>query len=116
MNDAEKMERARRMVEDEVRTKPRGLWYLSYADDTKFRGGAYVEAHGPASAALRGNIEKISPGGQVLIFGPIPTDKIPERKFWNRLLTKTELQQADPDKWMTIKEFEAEEENDGTKR
>lgn len=112
MNDDEKLERAMRMVEEEVRTKPRGFWYLSYADADSFRGGAYIEAHGPASAALRANIEKISPGGEVLIFGPLPTDKVPERKFWNRLLTKTELQQADPDVWMTMKEFEAEEESE----
>ena len=112
MNDDKKIERAMQMVEEEIRTKPRGLWYLSYADDDCFRGGAYIEAHGPASAALRANIEKISPGGEVMIFGPVPADKIPERKFWNRLLTKTELQQADPDVWMTMKEFEAEEESE----
>ena len=112
MNDDEKLERAMRMVEEEVRTKPRGFWYLSYADADSFRGGAYIEAHGPASAALRANIEKISPGGEVMIIGPVPADKIPERKFWNRLLTKTELQQADPDEWMTMKEFEAERESE----
>jgi threonine dehydrogenase-like Zn-dependent dehydrogenase len=112
MNDDEKIERARQMIADEIRTKPRGLWYLSYADDESFRGGVYIEAYGPASAALRANIENLSPGGQVMIFGPLPTDKIPERKFWNRTLTKAELRQADPDEWKTLGELEAEKEND----
>jgi threonine dehydrogenase-like Zn-dependent dehydrogenase len=112
MNDDEKIERARQMVADEIRTKPRGLWYLSYADDESFRGGVYIEAHGPASAALRANIEKLSPGGEVMIFGPVPIDKIPERKFWNRTLTKAELRQADPGEWKTLGELEAEKEND----
>jgi threonine dehydrogenase-like Zn-dependent dehydrogenase len=113
MNDDQKFERAMRMVEEEVFKNPRGLWYLSYADDDGFRGGLYLEAHGPASAALRANMEKLSPGGEVMVIGPVPADKIPPQNFWNRLLTREELQQADPDEeWKTLEELEAEKESE----
>jgi hypothetical protein len=107
MNHDEKMERARQLVADEVRTRPRGLWYLSYADEHGFRGAVYLEAHGPASAAIRSNIENLSPGGEVFIGGPVPSDCIPDRKFWNRLLTRDEVIAANPnDVCGTLAEFE----------
>jgi hypothetical protein len=112
MTDEEKFQRAMRMVEDEVCANPLGLWYLSYADDDGFRGGVYIEANGPTSAVMTASMAKLSPGGEVLIVGPVPEDKIPDHKFWNRLLTKAELQQSDPDEWKTLGEFEAEKESE----
>jgi hypothetical protein len=42
----------------------------------------------------------------------VPDDKIPEEKYRNRLLTKAEVQEANPeDECKTLKEFEAEENN-----
>ena len=110
MTDEEKFERAMKMVEDEVLENPLSLWYLSYADEDNFRGAIYLEAHGPASAAMKASIGKLSPGGEVLILGPVPEDKQPDRKFWNRVLKKEELHQANPgDEFLTLDELEAEE-------
>ena len=108
MTDAEKLERLAKLVAEEIATKPLGLWYLSYADDDGFRGAIYVEAHGPTNAALKARNLKLSPGGQVAMF-PVPADKVPPYTFWNRLLTKEEVQAANPDdECKTIGEFEAE--------
>ena len=82
----------------------------SYADDHGFRGGLYIEAHGPAEATYLSNQRGYSPGGEVITIGPLPADHTPDRRFFNRLLTKEEIQQANPnDEFKELGEFEAEE-------
>lgn len=108
MNDREKFQRMLLMVERESKN-PLGLWYLSYADEDHFRGAVYIEAHGPASAAMRANAVNLSPGGEVFILGPIPEDKWPDRKFWNRMLDKEDVRAANPDdRCGTLAEFKEE--------
>ena len=86
------------------------MWYLSYADEYGFRGGLYIEAHGPAEATYLSNHRGYSPGGEVITIGPLPADHTPDRRFFNRLLTKEEIQQANPDdEFKELGEFEAED-------
>lgn len=40
-------------------------WWLSYADDDGFRGGAFVQAHSFEAACVESKRLGISPGGQV---------------------------------------------------
>jgi hypothetical protein len=95
-------ENAIRQVDEEIAAShgAPSWWYLSYADDNGFRGGAYLRAFGPASAALRAAIEGISPGGQVRIVGPLPLDDpnapMPPPEDRERLLTFDELQRIAP--------------------
>lgn len=90
---------------------PLGCWYLSYADEEGFRGGVYIQAHGFAEAAYLSKRRGHSPGGQVM-GGQVPADAIPDKRFWNRLLTKAEVQEANPDdECKTVAEFEAEKGN-----
>jgi hypothetical protein len=111
MNEEEKLQRARQLVEQEI-AESRGVsswFYLSYADDNRFRGGCYLQGFGPASVALRASIEGISPGGEVRIF-PIPRwaeYQIPADAR-NRLLTREELERFHPMK--SMKDLEAEDE------
>ena len=115
MNQQKFRKRLNKLLAEE-RNNPLSVWYLSYADDYGFRGGVYLQAHGPAEATYLSNRRGYSPGGAVMVVGPLPADKIPDRKFWNRLLTKQDIEAANPgDECKTIEEFKAEE-NDGTKR
>jgi hypothetical protein len=108
--DAIKLERILELIEEEMQ-HPLHLFYLSYADDKGFRGVVYVEAHGPASAAMRANAYNLSPGGEVFIV-EVPDDKLPDYKYWNRLLTKAEVQAANPDdECKTIREWEEQDNN-----
>jgi hypothetical protein len=92
--------------------KPLCWWYLSYAAEGGFRGGVYIQAHGPTEATYLSRHRNLSPGGEVLIL-KVPTEHVPDKKFCNRLLTKDEVQAANPDeRCATLEEFEAEE-NDG---
>jgi hypothetical protein len=106
----ETLGRALERVQEELLHNPLQLWYLSYADETNFRGGVYLLAFGPVSAAMRSRAEGLSPGGQVMMV-QVPEENYPEHKYWNRLLTKEDVQAANPnDECKTIAEFEAEEE------
>lgn len=106
----EALGRALELVQEELLHNKLGLWYLSYADETKFRGAVYVLAFGPVSAVMRVQAEGINPGGEVMMV-QVPKDKYPEHKYWTRLLTMEEVQAANPnDECKTIREWEAEEE------
>ena len=108
MNEQELLERAIELMAAEMKN-PFTLWYLSYADDNGFRGGLYIQAFGPSNAALRANLQRLSPGGEVLIIG-VPLEQYPDSRYWNRLLTRAEIEAARPnDKWGTIEELEPEE-------
>lgn len=111
MNPEEFRQRINKLLAEEAKN-PLGSWYLSYAKESGFCGGVYIEAHGPTEAAYLSNKRGYSPGGELLTIGPLPPDKCPDRKYFNRLLTKEEIRAANPDdEWKEIAEFEAEENN-----
>ena len=102
MNQAEFEARLENLVSKEL-SDSHGImswWYLSYADDDGFRGGLYIRAYGPVSAATRAKIEGMSPGGQVRIVGPLPEDDperpLPPQGYRERLLTLAELRSFAP--------------------
>lgn len=104
------LQRALELVGEEVLNNPLRLWYLSYADEESFRGAFYVLAFGPMSAVMRVQALGESPGGEVLTI-EVPRDKQPPHEYWNRLLTKEDVQAANPNEdCKTIEEFETEEE------
>lgn len=104
------LQRALELVSEEVLNNPLRLWYLSYATEEKFLGAFYVLAFGPVSAVMRVQALGTNPGGQVMTI-EVPRDKQPPPEYWNRLLSREDVQAANPnDEWKTIEEFEAEEE------
>lgn len=68
---------------------PTGLWYLSFANETGFLGGCFVEAKGASTATHRAHQLGINPGGEVLARESDP-EKVPV-DVRNRLLTKDQL-------------------------
>jgi hypothetical protein len=88
-------ERKRALLATEA-TQPFGWWYLSYADETRFRGAVIVEARGFASAMQTVTLLGINPGGEVQgwQFDPAKIGALcPDpRTLANRLLSKEELQ------------------------
>jgi len=106
----EKLAMALKLAQDEVLNNPLRLWYLSYASETDFLGGCYLLAFGPVSAVMRVQVEGFNPGGEVMMV-QVPKDKYPLHKYWNRLLTREEIQAANPnDECKSIREWEAEKE------
>jgi hypothetical protein len=85
---------------------PSGWWYLSFADDERFRGACVVEASDFLSAVMVTHVHRINPGGQVL-GGEIPPDRIPAERFRNRLLSKADVTEMEPDS-MSLGEWEAD--------
>jgi hypothetical protein len=84
-------ESRQRMIAEERRHRPR--WhFLSFADSTRFRGGAIVRAHGFLTAVERATDLGINPGGEVLC-SPIRRKDLwrvpPELR--NRLLSEEEV-------------------------
>lgn len=70
-----------------------GVYYLSFASEAGFLGGAFVHAHGIITAVERTNDLGINPGGEVACWGPIPP---PDSGVMDRLLTKQEIDNARP--------------------
>lgn len=68
-----------------------GCYYLSFADDDRFRGAVYIWAANATHAVYRTWKLDINPGGQVMILGPIPANKVPEGITFNELLSSEEL-------------------------
>ena len=83
-----KEERMRELLAEEA-SNPLGWWYLSYADENGFRGGAIIKAQGFVTAAWMSNRLGISPGGEVTGH-PIPDDELPPEPYRSRLLTLAE--------------------------
>ena len=70
-----------------------GIYYLSFAEEDGFLGGAFVYASGPVSAVERTHELGINPGGEVAIWGPVPP---PVDEALDRLLTKEEIETTRP--------------------
>jgi hypothetical protein len=84
-----KEERLRELLLEEAKS-PFAWWYLSYADEHRFRGGVIIEARGFASASVMSAQLGYSPGGQVTGL-KIPRDELPPEQYRSRLLTLDEL-------------------------
>lgn len=71
-------------------SQPYRWWYLSYADDTGFRGAVVVRARGFIGATMLANSLRISPGGECRgqDFRP---ECVPAAHLTNRLLTMEDL-------------------------
>lgn len=83
--------------------------YCSYADESRFRGGCFVEADGAVSAALRAIALGISPGGQMIVC-PVDDVDLPPEKWRNRLLSREELESISggPGSLKTLEEMNRE--------
>lgn len=79
------------LVEESV--NPEGWWYLSFAGDT-FKGAAIVRGRGIVSARIEALTYGIIPDDCEVL--GVSLDGIAEvdSKYWNRLLTKDELDLA----------------------
>ena len=93
------------LASEEISRDVWGGFYLSWADEEHWLGGAYVLAYGPITARLRCQTMGINPGGQCLIIKLPDTTPMPLEKYRNRLLTREEILTIDPDSH-SITEFE----------
>ena len=76
-----------------------GWWWLSFVDPDRpdgerFLGVAIVEGYGVGSASRRAHELQINPGGEVHA-EPLTGDAIPPAEYRNRLLSKSDLEEAD---------------------
>jgi hypothetical protein len=71
-------------------------YYLSFADDEKFRGGVIIEGFSDLDAVSRSHMCGLNPGGEVMMI-PVPNVYIPPEKFRNRLLSKDDVFEMWPD-------------------
>ena len=96
MNAAQFLRRIGTAVMDEQRN-PEGWWYLSFADENGFLGGAVVRGRGPVTAMLTARSFGIDPLGQVMA---IPADPPPAPQYRNRLMNLDECKIAWPEEGM----------------
>lgn len=68
-----------------------GIYYLSFADDNKFRGAVYLYAHNSTHAVERSWKMGCNPGGEVMILGPIRPDQIPNGVLFSTLLSREDM-------------------------
>lgn len=68
-------------------------WYLSFADESGWLGGCYVEAPIAKMAHLSALTQGCNPGGEVAILGPLLAEQMINvpAEFRNRLLTREEI-------------------------
>ena len=71
-------------------------FYLSFANDDAFLGACLVRGRSIEEAVREADRLKINPGGEAL-GGPVPVGGLPDEKFRERLLSKTELGAVFPD-------------------
>lgn len=86
------------------------VFYLSFVAEPEdvFLGVVITEAKNVLDAVMKTHVFKINPGGQVL-FVEIPPEEIPDRSYFNRLLSKKDINEIWPDA-KSIREHEEERE------
>jgi hypothetical protein len=82
--------RRAQILTDEL-TEPLRWFYLSFADDERFRGAVIVEAHGVAHAIELTHKLGINPSGEVAVFEVPEGAPLPPDAAKNRLLSKRDL-------------------------
>jgi hypothetical protein len=72
-------------------------WYLSFVDvegdEDEWLGACIVRAPVESAAVAIAHIKGCNPGGQVVIYGPIPLDKV-NPTYMDRLLDREEVEEA----------------------
>lgn len=92
MTPAEIRERMTQRRAEELERNEFGLWWLSFADDTKpngFLGVIILEAYGFTDAIAKTHDMRLNPGGQVR-GDTVDPDGLP-KALYNRLLKKSDL-------------------------
>lgn len=84
------------------------VFYLSFVAEPEdvFLGVVITEARDMLDAVKKTHHLKINPGGQVL-FVEVPPEEIPERRYFDRLLQKKDINEIWPDA-KSIREYEEE--------
>jgi hypothetical protein len=91
-------ERVRTLASAEIEGKDWVCYYLSWATEDEWLGGAYVLAYGPVTARLRAQAMGIAPcGGECLICRLPDGHPVPSDEYRNRLLTRSDLLEIDPE-------------------
>jgi hypothetical protein len=78
-------------VESQVPKK--SAFYISFADDSGFLGAVIVQAVDAYDAVQEAWRREINPGGEALIWGPLPPEMVQEGSM-NRLLDRDEVDEA----------------------
>lgn len=89
MTNEERVRRIKQRLADELAKADSGMWWLSFADASGFKGVVIVEAYGFTDALQRSHDAGINPGGEVQASRVDPST-IPEG-LRNRLLSKADL-------------------------
>jgi hypothetical protein len=97
MNDKQFAERALQLLAQEY-GEPERWFYLSFASEGGFLGGAIIKAHGITDAVMKTLKLKINPGGEVMALPIIDESKLPDETFRNRLLNRNEVDNLVPPK------------------
>lgn len=105
MNSTQFKKRVATVLRGEL-DQPERWHYVSFADKV-FHGGVIIKAHGITDATMKCNLLGINPGGQVMCF-EFPADMpVPDTKWRNRLLSKSDVLEIWPDA-KSLGEFEKE--------
>jgi hypothetical protein len=90
-----KGEQARTLGNIAARTElPRQQWWLSFADDTGFRGVVIVHAEGFMEALMETNLHHCNPHGECQGM-PIPADVVVPSTHTYRILDRAEAESLD---------------------
>lgn len=88
--------RAAELMADEQADPHEGIYYLSFAAETGFLGGAFVRAIGPISAIAKTHDLGFNPGGEVMVIGPTEIEgSLVPAHLMDRLLSREEVE-TDP--------------------
>jgi len=82
--------RRAQILTDELR-EPLRWFYLSFGDQERFFGGAFIEAHGPMHAMEQSHC-RIFPGECDIAVGAVPPNIVLPESAKNRLLTREEIE------------------------
>ena len=95
MNKREFVKRTARIIEQERKGKETWL-YISFADESGFRGAVITQAYGVVDASLKCHRLGINPGGEMAVWD-IDEDKLPPPECRDTLLTKKQVKMIWPD-------------------
>lgn len=89
--------RAKELIDAEKKTSggKTSVYYLSFAD-VEFLGAVWTRAIGPMSAIRRTHELGINPGGQVMVVKLAPGEDLPPSRFFDKLLSRAQLEEAMP--------------------
>ena len=74
--------------------RPAKMWWLSFADDTGFKGAVIVHANDFVEALFQANLHQCNPHGECQGM-PVPEGREIPEKWKYRILTRAECEQFD---------------------